>query len=166
MPTAASSPHPRWIQFFFLLDLLGFFLFLLGLRPGLFGLGRSHVIGYIKITIFLLGLGLVVISSYAIEHLEHPSGQLLSIREDIGARLMATGYVLAVCSSAADLIGLGSHPLPGPPYFGVLQSVGLVTGILIILLGVILYYPYGNRTESRPAGRSTAEEKTIEPSAG
>ena len=78
---------------------------------------------------------------------------------------MATGYVLAVCSSAADLIGLGSHPLPGPPYFGVLQSVGLIAGILIILIGLILYYPYGHKMNP-PAERSTAEDKTVETPAG
>jgi hypothetical protein len=79
---------------------------------------------------------------------------------------MGTGFILAVCSSAADLIGLGSHPLPGPPYFGVLQSAGLLTGILIILLGLILYYPYGDTTKSRAAKRSTAEDKTIAASTG
>jgi hypothetical protein len=161
MTTTDPSQHPRWIQFFFYLDLLGFFLFLLGIQPGIFGLGRSHVMGYIKITVFLAGLGLVDISSYAVEHLMHPSNRALSIREDIGARLMGTGFVLAVCSSAADLIGLGSHPLPGPPYFGILQSVGLLTGVLIILMGLILYYPYGYKMKSRPA-----EDKTIKASAG
>ncbi len=79
---------------------------------------------------------------------------------------MGTGYVLAVCSSAADLIGLGSHPLPGPPYFGVLQSAGLLAGVLIILLGEILYYPFGDQTKNRRAARPATEEKTIEEARG
>lgn len=133
--------HPRRIQFFLFLDVLGLFLFLLGIHPGLFGLDRSYVIGYLQALVFLSGLGLVVLSSIAIETLLRPPGRPWTIREDIGARLAATGYVFAVVSSAADLIGLGTQPLPQAPHFGVLQSIGLLLGMLIVMVGMILYYP-------------------------
>jgi hypothetical protein len=144
----SSLRHPRWLIFFLLLDFAGLFLFLLGFKPGVFGLDRSPVIGYLQAVVFLFGLGLVVISTYAIESLERPVGQTMSIREDIGARLSATGYVLVAVSSTADLIGLGSHPLPGAPYFGVLQSTGLMIGTGVIILGLVMYHP--GRTKNLP----------------
>jgi hypothetical protein len=143
-----SLRHPRWLIFFLLLDFAGLFLFLLGFKPGVFGLDRSPVIGYLQAVVFLFGLGLVVVCTYAIESLQRPVGQTMSIREDIGARLSATGYVLVAVSSTADLIGLGSHPLPGAPYFGVLQSTGLMIGTGVIILGLVMYHP--GRTKILP----------------
>jgi hypothetical protein len=55
--------------------------------------------------------------------------------------LSATGYLLFAVSTTADLIGLGSHPLPGAPYVGMLQSIGMLISTAIILLGFILYHP-------------------------
>lgn len=97
--------------------------------------------GYLQAIVFLIGLGLIVICTYAIQSLLRPSGQPLTIHEDIGIRLSATGYVLFAVSTTADLIGLGSHPLPGAPYVGTLQSIGLLISTAIILLGFIMYHP-------------------------
>jgi drug/metabolite transporter (DMT)-like permease len=133
--------HPRWYILFLLIDFAGLFLFFLGFQPGFFGLDRSHVMGYLQAIVFLIGLGLIVICTYAIQSLLRPSGQPLTIREDIGIRLSATGYVLFAVSATADLIGLGSHPLPGAPYVGTLQSIGLLISTAIILLGFIMYHP-------------------------
>jgi hypothetical protein len=141
MPRNPVQKHPRRIQFFLVLDFIGLFIFLLGIQPGLFGLDRSHVIGYVQAIVFLSGLGLVVASSIAAETLLRPTGQAWTIREDIGARLAATGFVFAAVASAADLIGLGTQPLPQAPHFGVLQSIGLLFGVLIVLVGLILYHP-------------------------
>jgi hypothetical protein len=148
-PTETDFRHPRWVFFFLFWDLLGLFLFLLGVHPGLFGLDRSYVIGYLQTIVFLLGLGLVVLSTYAMETLMRPTDQPLSIREDIGVRLAATGYVFFAVSSASDLIGLGSHPPPGPPHMGILQSIGLFAGSLITVLGLVMYIP-GSRNPKFP----------------
>ena len=133
--------HPRWLGLFLTLDFIGLALFLLGLQPWLFGLDRSPVTGYLQVVVFLFGLGFVVIASFAIEKLLRPPGQPLTIREDVGARLAATGYVLAAVSSTADLIGLGSHPLPGSPHLGTLQSIGLIFGAATIVVGLAMYHP-------------------------
>ena len=79
-----------------------------------------------------------------------PVDRQLTILEDIGGRLAVTGYVFAVVSSAADIIGLGSHPLPGPPYFGILQSIGLFLGVLIIDVGLFLYFPLRRKADRKP----------------
>jgi uncharacterized membrane protein len=99
------------------------------------------VVGYLQVVVFLFGLGLVVLASFTLEYLFRAPGQPLTIREDVGARLSATGYVLVVVSSTADLIGLGSHPLPGSPHLGVLQSTGLIIGTAMIIVGLAMYHP-------------------------
>ena len=141
MAPKSKLRHPQWLTFFLLIDFTGLFLFLLGFQPGLFGLDRSPVMGYLQAIVFLFGLGLIVICTYSIESLLRPIGQTVTIREDIGVRLSATGFVLFAVSGSADLIGLGSHPLPGTPYVGVLQSTGLLIGTGVIVLGLAMYHP-------------------------
>jgi hypothetical protein len=133
MSTNFHTLRPRWLTFFLVLDFIGLALFLLGMQPWIFGLDRSPVIGYLQVVVFL--------SSFAMEKLFRPSSQPVTIREDVGARLCATGYVLVAVSSTADLIGLGSHPLPGSPHFGTLQSIGLFFGAAMIVVGLAMYHP-------------------------
>ena len=134
-----------------MLDFIGLGLFLLGMQPWIFGLDRSPVIGYLQVVVFLFGLGFVVLSSFAMEKLFRLSNQPVTIREDVGARLCATGYVLVAVSSTADLIGLGSHPLPGSPHLGTLQSIGLIFGTAMIVVGLAMYHP---RAPKPPASGS------------
>jgi drug/metabolite transporter (DMT)-like permease len=145
MSTNSRFPHPRWRILFLVLDFAGLAVFLLGLQPWIFGLDRSPVVGYLQVVVFLVGLACVVLSTYAIEKLQRPPEQPVTIREDVGARLAATGYVLVVVSGTADLIGLGSHPLPGSPHLGTLQSIGLIIGTVMIVLGFAMYYPRKNK---------------------
>jgi drug/metabolite transporter (DMT)-like permease len=141
MLTNSRYPHPRWLILFLALDFAGLAVFLLGLQPWIFGLDRSPVVGYLQVVVFLAGLAGSVLSTYAVEKLLRPPGQPVTIHEDVGARLAATGYVLVVVSSTADLIGLGSHPLPGSPHLGTLQSIGLILGVGMIVTGFAMYYP-------------------------
>jgi hypothetical protein len=141
MVNNSRSLHPRRMLIFVALDVIGLAIFLLGLQPWIFGLDRSPVIGYLQVVVFLFGLGLVLLSSYAIEKLLRPSAQPVSLREDIGGRLAATGYVLVAVGSTSDLIGLGSHPLPGSPHLGTLQSIALLAGTAMIVVGLGMYHP-------------------------
>ena len=149
MAPTSFPRHPRWLIFFLLIDFLGLLLFLLGLQPGFFGLDRSPVMGYLQVIVVLFGLGLVAVCTYSIESLLRPLGQPVTIREDIGIRLSATGYLLFAVSSMSDLIGLGSHPLPGAPFVGLLQSIGLLIGTGVIVLGFGMYHP--SKSKIHPA---------------
>jgi uncharacterized membrane protein YeiB len=141
MSTNNMSLHPRWMTLILIVDFAGLFIFLLGIQPWVFGLDRSPVVGYLQVVVYLIGLAMVVAASFAIEYLLRPAGQSLTLIEDIGARLSATGYVLVAVSCTADLLGFGSHPLPGSPHLGLLQSIGLFLGIAIILVGLAMYHP-------------------------
>jgi hypothetical protein len=133
--------HPLWIYSFLATDLVGFLIFLIGLHPAWFGLDRSHVIGYLHALIFLIGLALIALSTYALIRLRRPIGHIVSMREDIGVRLAATGYVFAALSGMADFIGIGSNPLPNTPIFGPLQSTGFALSVILIGIGFFLYIP-------------------------
>ena len=41
--------------------ILGFIIYLLGAEPGLYGLDRSPVVGFVQIATFLVGLGFICI---------------------------------------------------------------------------------------------------------
>lgn len=123
---------------------LGLLFFFVGAKPGWFGLDRSPVVGFIQITVMLIGLGIICISGYAaIRALWR--NQPPTISADIGLRLVSTGYVVALFSGMADVFGIGSHPLPGTPIFGVWQARGMEIGLALIAIGFVIMYPYKNQ---------------------
>ena len=119
---------------------VGFFVFILGTSPELFGLDRSPVVGFVQITVFLIGLAIICIGGY-LTLMSLWRGQKRSITADIGLRLIATGYVVAVVSGMADVFGFGSQPWPEVPSFGRWQSRGVLLGEIDIAIGFILMLP-------------------------
>lgn len=124
-----------------LVTILGFVIYLLGVDPGIFGLDRSPVTGFLQIATFLVGLAFMCIGGYiGLNALWN--GAQKTIAADIGLRLVATGYVVAVATSMADIFGFGSQKLPNIPYFGPWQAVGFMISEAVIALGFILLIPY------------------------
>jgi len=54
-------------------------------------------------------------------------------KKTIGIALLAVGVVLLIVSLAADSIGIG---LPG---FGLKQIIGTVVGVIVAVVGFVLY---------------------------
>ena len=123
------------------ITLFGFWVFLLGSRPGLFGLDRSPVIGFVQIAVFLVGLALMCIGGY-LSMMALWKNSPVSITADFGTRLVSTGFVVAVFTGMADVFGVGSHPLPGVPYFGAWQARGVMLGEGLIAVGFIMMIPF------------------------
>jgi hypothetical protein len=137
----------RRIRTGLLITLVGLVIFLLGARPALFGADRSPVIGFIQIAVFLIGLALVCLGGY-LSLMALWKDRQTSISADIGLRLVATGYVIAVFAGMADIFGFGSHPLPGIPYFGAWQARGVEFGQAMIAIGFLMLIPLrGPKTE-------------------
>src|SRR5512137_2594857 len=90
------------------LALVGLLIFLVGARPALFGLDRSPVVGFVQISVFLVGLAIVCIGGY-ISLMSFWKNGFRTIAAEIGSRLVATGYVVAVFSGMADVFGLGAQ---------------------------------------------------------
>ncbi len=121
--------------------LVGLLVFILGVAPDLIGMDRSPVIGFVQVGTWMTGLALLLLGAYlSVRVIRNGRGNTLI--SDVGSRLIATGYVMAGAASLADFIGIGSHPLP-TIYFGPIQVIGLALGVLISLVGVILYWPSG-----------------------
>jgi hypothetical protein len=140
--TIPVVPLPRLrIRFFIFVVLAGLLIFLIGAKPGYFGLDRSPVVGFIQISVMLIGLAIICAGGYgAVRSLwckEAPS-----IAADFGLRLVSTGYVVTFFSGLADVFGIGSHPLPGVPLFGVWQARGMEIGLAIIAIGFVMMFPY------------------------
>jgi hypothetical protein len=54
-------------------------------------------------------------------------------RKTIGIALLAVGVILLIVSLVADVIGIG---LPG---FGLKQIAGTVAGVIVAVIGFVLY---------------------------
>ena len=138
----------RRIRIGLIVTLLGFALFLLGANPGMFGLDRSPVVGFVQIAVFLVGLGIICIGGY-ISLAALWNGGRKTIASDIGLRLVATGYVIAVASGMADVFGFGSQKWPSIPRFGAWQIIGVMIGEMVIAIGFLLLIPYQRPPESK-----------------
>lgn len=114
----------------------GYLIFLLGARPGLFGLDRSKVIGFVQITVFLIGLAVIALGSYYTLMSFWPKNKK-SLLADFGSRVVGTGYVVCVFTALADVFGFGSHPLPNV-FFGPLQAIGVMIGMGLIATGFLM----------------------------
>lgn len=126
----------------------GLFLFILGVKPGWFGADRSPIVGFIQISVFLVGLAGICLGGYlALNALWN--GMEKTIAADFGFRLVSTGYVISVASGMADVIGFGNQPSPAIPYFGPWQATGVMLGQLIIIVGFILLIPPPHREQNK-----------------
>ncbi len=143
-------PLPRKrVRFYLLVAVAGFILFLVGARPGLFGMDRSPVVGFIQIAVMLVGLGVICVGGYATIRALW-CRQTPSISADIGMRLVSTGYVMTIFAGMADVFGIGSHPLSGVPFFGVWQARGMEIGSAMIAIGFIIMFPRRRPAEKKP----------------
>lgn len=157
--TAVKKPYStRRIRTGLAITLAGLLIFLIGARPGFFSIDRSPVIGFIQIAVFLVGLALICLGGY-MSLMALWKDRQTSISADIGLRLVATGYVIAVFAGMADMFGFGSHPLPGIPYFGPWQARGVEIGQAVIALGFLLIIPLRPK---KPESASKQPVKTTE----
>ncbi len=145
LPLAPEAPSVTRVRVGLVLTLIGLCVFVVGAKPGWFGLNRSSGVGFVKISVFLLGLG-ILCAGGVISLLALWRESQRSILADIGMRLVATGYVIAVFSGLADILGFGSHPAPGAPFFGPIQAAGVLFGQVVIALGFLMMIPYRVRS--------------------
>jgi hypothetical protein len=123
------------------LAIFGLLVFLIGARPAFFGLDRSPVVGFVQIAVFLVGLAFMCVGGYICLVAFWKNGSR-TIAADIGSRLVATGYVVAVFSGMADVFGLGTQLPPRVPLFGPWQATGVQIGETLIAVGFLLLIPY------------------------
>ena len=136
LPAQGLNPKMR-IRAGITLAVIGLLIFILGASPGILGLDRSPVTGFVQIAVFLTGLALISAGGFlALKALW--GDEELTIRAEIGARLISTGFVVAVASGMADVFGFGSEAFPRIPDFGIWQQRGVMLGEILIGIGFLL----------------------------
>ena len=88
--------------------IFGFFIFILGLFPAIINLDTKPGVGVLQLAVTLWGLGMVNAGAALWAYSERHRGAPRLLREDIGVRLIATGFVISAFSSLADVLGIGS----------------------------------------------------------
>lgn len=149
-PTEPARPpaSPARLRAGLTTALLGLFVFTVGAKPNYFGWDRSPVVGFVQISIFLFGLGIICLGGY-VGILGLWKGYGRSIVADIGVRVVGTGYVISFFSGLADIFGMGSQPPPGVPYFGPWQAMGVLIGEIVIAAGFLMMIPYRRNASAR-----------------
>ena len=130
------------------LSLLGLLIFFVGINPDLIGMNRSPAVGFVQVGVWLTGLGILLIGAYATLRVVR-NGRQTTLLNDVGLRLAATGYVVAAAASLADFIGIGSHTIRAL-IFGKIQVAGLTIGVLFMVVGLVLYWPWPRRVSPDP----------------
>ena len=127
---------------------VGLLILTFGAKPEWFGLNRSPVVGFIQITVILIGLAMICLGgTVGLSALW--GSQEKSIVADIGLRLISTGYVISVFSGMADVFGMSVQQNAKVPFFGPWQSAGMQLGMIIIAVGVLMIVPYRHFTKSK-----------------
>lgn len=125
----------------FAISVLGLLILIIGAKPEWAGMDRSPVVGFVQITIILIGLAILCLGgNIGLGALW--GGKQRSILADIGLRLISTGYVVTVFSGMADVFGMTVQKNVKIPFFGPWQAAGLQLGMLIIATGILMLIPY------------------------
>jgi hypothetical protein len=116
-----------------------------------FGVDLTPGFGAWQMFFLMVGLTCITLAGFVFLQRFRPPGAPRSLQADIGVRLSATGLVFAYVSGFADLLGIGTHPHENypRPFMGWLQITGVAVGIVMILIGMLLYHTSrGSRTSS------------------
>ncbi len=154
---AVELPHNSALfRFGLWLTIIGYVFLILGAKPSFFGLDRSPVIGFVQTAVMILGLGLMCSGGYYCNRAffrRNPE----SLTSGFGIRIVWTGFIISMFTGLADVFGIGSHPLPGIPFFGPMQSDGVVVGECVTAIGLImLFLPSIDRLLRRVIRRTPA----------
>jgi len=153
---ALTRLQTRLARLWMTVMLIGLLIFMVGIQPDLIGMNRSITVGFVQIGVWLTGLAILLVAAYSTVRVIR-NGKPNSLRADIGIRLIATGYVVAAVGSLADFIGVGAHRMP-VVHVGYIQMIGLVAGVLLSMLGVILYMPWTREVNTEDEAPDSAEE--------
>jgi hypothetical protein len=140
LETDHNVPGDR-VRFGLFTCMTGLVIFVVGAKPEWFGLALAPTVGFVQITVLLVGLAIICLGGY-VGLAALWGGQEKSIAADIGSRLIGTGYVISIFSGLADVFGMSVKDNSKLPFFGPWQAAGLGTGMLIIAIGMLLIIPY------------------------
>lgn len=134
-----KSHKPLLLRLGLWLTIIGYLMLILGAKPSFFGLDRSPVIGFVQTSVMILGLAMMCFGGYFCNRSFFRSNPE-SLTSGFGIRVVWTGLIISLFTGMADVFGIGSHPLPNVPFFGPLQSDGVVVGEAVISVGLLMLF--------------------------
>jgi len=120
---------------------IGIIFITLSLGAEFLGLDLTPGFGMVQMFQLLVGITALTLALFLyINALRQETAR--SLQADIGVRLAATGLVFAYVTGLADLLHIGTHVTPQfeRPFVGPLQLGGLALAVLVIVVGLTLYY--------------------------
>lgn len=140
-PNPNTPPHEsRMARFGVTVLVLGVIIFVISGFPASVNLDLTPGIGIMQIFGLLIGIGVMTLGGYIYAWATRTRGRPMRLRESVGLRLMATGYVVCIAAGLADVLGFGSHNLGEVrPYLGPVQGIVMLLGIAVIIFGIALY---------------------------
>jgi cellobiose-specific phosphotransferase system component IIC len=130
----------RLSQFGIAFGALGVVLTFMGLFPGVMGIRPAEGIGIVQIVMILSGFMMLILGALFYVKYAYYADQHSNLAQQVGSRLALTGLIIAGLLGLSDTLGFGSHAeAQGEPYFGWLQTLGILVGFLIASLGVMIY---------------------------
>jgi len=117
------------------------------------GLDLTPGFGLMQILGLLVGITMITGAGFALVVRCRPPGRKGSLLADVGVRMGLTGLLACYVAGLADMIGVGTHRGPGftRPFLGPLQLGGFAIGLLILGVGLMMYW-LGNRAETSEPG--------------
>lgn len=137
----STVPESDRVRLGLIVTFLGLFVFILGAKPQWLGLDYTPVIGFAQICIFMVGLAIICVGGY-IGLTGIWADEEKSIAADIGLRLVATGYVIAIFSGLADAFGMSIKDNSHVKFFGPWQQTGIEIGMVVIAIGMLMFIPW------------------------
>ena len=125
-----------------ILLILGVIISFFSLGAEIIGLDLTPGFGMVQMFQLLIGLTLLTFAGFLKVHSMRRPNAPRSLQADVGIRLGATGLVFGYVCGLSDLIGIGTHIIPEfvRPYVGPLQLGGLIVGVIMITVGLLLYF--------------------------
>ena len=125
--------------FFFIIGLL---LSGIALGAELLGFNLTPGFGMVQMVQLLIGLSCLTFAGYNQIHTYRRQNAPRSLQADAGIRLGLTGLVLCYIAGLSDLVGIGTHIQPRfeRPFVGPIQLAGIVVGIVLVIIGMLLYH--------------------------
>ena len=125
-----------------ILFILGVVICFISVGAEIIGLDLTPGFGMVQMFQLLMGLTFLTFAGFLKVHSMRRPNAPRSLQADVGIRLGATGLVFGYVCGLSDLIGIGTHIIPefARPYVGPLQLGGLLVGVVMITVGLLLYF--------------------------
>ena len=113
------------------------------------GLDLTPGFGLMQTLGLLVGITMITGAGFALVVRCRPPGRKGSLLADVGVRMGLTGLLACYVAGLADMVGVGTHRGLGfeRPFLGPLQLGGFAIGLLILGVGLMMYW-LGNRAET------------------